>query len=236
MLAKLKQAVCDANRRLPGSGLAPLHFGNASAIDRRRGLVAIKPSGVDYAVLRPADIVLVDLNGKTVEGKLRPSSDTPTHLELYRAFPEIGGIVHTHSAWATAFAQAARPIPALGTTHADFFRGPVPVTRPLRPREIAGAYEIETGRVIREAFRSLDPMAVPAVLVYRHGPFVWSATVAAALENAIALELCARIAARSLQLDPLLDEIEPALRDRHFLRKHGPKAYYGQKSAPRPAR
>jgi L-ribulose-5-phosphate 4-epimerase len=207
-----------------------MRFGNASAIDRRRGIVAIKPSGVDYDSLRPSDIVLVDLDGKTVEGKLRPSSDTPTHLELYRAFSAIGGIVHVHSPFATAFSQACLPIPALGTTHADFFRGAVPVTRPLSTREIDGDYEVETGRAIVEAFRLLDPTEVPAVLVCRHAPFTWGATVADAVENALALELCAGIAAKSLELNPALVGMGPALLDRHFFRKHGPKATYGQRT------
>lgn len=232
MLEELRRQVCAANRRLPETGLAPLHFGNASGIDRRRGLVAIKPSGVDYGALRPTELVILDLDGKVVEGRLRPSSDTPTHLELYRGFPGIGAVVHTHSPWATAFAQAARPVPALGTTHADYFRGAVPVTRPLRRSEIAGDYEAATGRVIRERFRSIDPLEIPAVLVYRHGPFVWGTDPDAAVENAVALELCACAAARALQLRAGLGEMEAALRDRHFLRKHGPTAYYGQKPAP----
>lgn len=228
MLAELKRRACEANRRLPGLGLAPLNFGNASAIDRRRGIVAIKPSGVDYASLRPADIVLVDLEGRRVEGTLRPSSDTPTHLEIYRAFPAAGGIVHTHSPWATAFAQAERPIPALGTTHADYFHGEVPVTRRLSPREIAGDYELETGRVIREAFHRRDADAVPAVLVARHAPFVWGPGVDKAVENAVALEFCACAAARSLELAPKLAPMPRELLARHFKRKHGPTAYYGQ--------
>jgi L-ribulose-5-phosphate 4-epimerase len=234
MLPELRRQVCEANRRLPAAGLAPLHFGNASGIDRARGILAIKPSGVDYDALRPADLVLLDLEGRIVEGKLRPSSDTPTHLELYRRFAGIGGVVHTHSPAATAFAQAARSIPALGTTHADYFRGPVPVTRPLRPREITGDYEAATGRVIAEAFAGADPLEVPAVLVYRHGPFVWGTNAGTAVENAIALELCAGMAAAALRLNPGLNAMETALRDRHFLRKHGPTAYYGQKKPSSP--
>jgi L-ribulose-5-phosphate 4-epimerase len=228
MLTELKREACEANRSLPGHGLVHLNFGNASALDRRRGIFAIKPSGVDYARLRPADMVLVDLEGRRVEGSLRPSSDTPTHLELYRKFESIGGVVHTHSLYATAFAQAGRPIPALGTTHSDFFRGKIPVTRLLRRREIAGDYETETGRVICEAFRGLDPAAVPGVLVNRHAPFAWGPTVAKALENAVAVELCARMAFLTLQLRPTVGAIDPVLLDRHFLRKHGAQAYYGQ--------
>ena len=228
MLIELKRKACEANRLLPAFGLVDLNFGNASAIDRARGLVAIKPSGVDYGTLRPADMVLVDLEGKVVEGRLRPSSDTPTHLELYRGFPSIGGVVHTHSRWATAFAQAATPIPALGTTHADFFRGSVPVTRALKPREIAGAYERETGKVILEAFAGVEPLDIPAVLVRGHGPFAWGEAVAKAVENAVALELCAGMAFRTLQLRPGQRALPKELLDRHFLRKHGDNAYYGQ--------
>ncbi|MGH7994752.1 MAG: L-ribulose-5-phosphate 4-epimerase AraD [Opitutaceae bacterium] len=228
MLATLRREACEVNRRLPREGLAPLNFGNASAIDRARGIVAIKPSGVDYASLRPGDLVLVDLEGRRVEGTLRPSSDTPTHLELYRAFPGIGGVVHTHSPWAVAFAQAMRPIPALGTTHADFFRGAVPVTRALARRQIEGDYEAETGRSIRDAFRSIDPLEVPAVLVRSHGPFAWGLDVEGALEHAIALEFCACAAARTLRIDPRAREMDRTLRERHFLRKHGPASYYGQ--------
>lgn len=228
MLIELKREACEANRLLPAFGLVDLNFGNASAIDRVRGVVAIKPSGVDYERLRPVDMVLVDLDGNVVEGRLRPSSDTPTHLELYRGFPAIGGVVHTHSRCATSFAQAAVPLPALGTTHADFFHGPVPVTRALRRREIAGAYELETGKVILEAFDGLDPLEIPAVLVRGHGPFAWGGTAAKAVENAVALELCADLAMQTLQLRPGQKALPRELLDRHFLRKHGDKAYYGQ--------
>ncbi len=229
MLTELRREACEANRSLPGHGLVHLNFGNASALDRRRGIFAIKPSGVDYARLRPSDMVLVDLEGRTVEGGLRPSSDTPTHLELYRKFKAIGGVVHTHSLYATAFAQAGRPVPALGTTHSDFFQGEVPVTRALRKREIAGDYETETGRVICEAFRNIDPAAVPAVLVNRHAPFAWGPTVGKAVENAVAVELCARMALLTLQIGRSVGAIDPVLLNRHFLRKHGPRAYYGQR-------
>ena len=228
MLTELRERACAANKALPGHGLVHLNFGNASALDRGRGVFAIKPSGVDYAGLRPADMVLVDLEGRIVEGKLRPSSDTPTHLELYRRMGALGGIVHTHSVHATAFAQAGLPIPALGTTHADVFLGEVPVTRALRRREIAGDYEAATGRVIGERFAGLDPAEVPGVLVRRHAPFAWGPTVEKAVENAVALELCARMALLSLGLRPSLPAIDPALLARHFRRKHGPSAYYGQ--------
>lgn len=228
MLTELKREAYEANLALPAHGLVHLNFGNASAFDRARGLFAIKPSGVDYARLRPADMVLVDLEGKVAEGRMRPSSDTPTHAELYRGFAAIAGVVHTHSIYATAFAQAGRPIPALGTTHADFFFGQVPVTRRLRRAEIEGAYEIETGRVIRETFRRLDPTEVPAVLVSRHAPFAWGPSAAKAVENAVAVELCARLACHTLSLAPRGPGLESELLARHFRRKHGKTAYYGQ--------
>jgi L-ribulose-5-phosphate 4-epimerase len=228
MLIELRREACEANRLLPALGLVDLNFGNASALDSARGIFAIKPSGVDYGKLRPADMVLLDLEGKLVEGRLRPSSDTATHLELYRKLRGIGGVVHTHSRCATAFAQAAMPLPALGTTHADFFRGPVPVTRALRRREIAGNYEFETGKVICEAFAGADPLDVPAVLVRGHGPFAWGATAAKAVDNAVALELCAGLAMATLRLRPGQPAIPRALLDRHFLRKHGDTATYGQ--------
>jgi L-ribulose-5-phosphate 4-epimerase len=228
MLTELKREAYEANMGLPAHGLVHLNFGNASAVDRRRGMVAIKPSGVDYERLRPADMVLVDLEGRRVEGRLRPSSDTPTHLVIYRAFGHVGGIVHTHSAHATAFAQAAVPIPVLGTTHCDFFRGPVPVTRELSRREIAGSYEAETGHVIVERFARLDPKEIPAALVVRHGPFTWGRTAAEAVEIAVALEFCAMLAARTLGLRPGGSRFPAALLERHFSRKHGAGAYYGQ--------
>jgi L-ribulose-5-phosphate 4-epimerase len=228
MLTELKREAYEANLELPAHGLVHLNFGNASAIDRGRAILAIKPSGVDYDRLRPADMVLVDLEGRRVEGRLRPSSDTPTHVELYRAFGAIGGVVHTHSVHATAFAQARRPIPVLGTTHADFFNGPVPVTRDLRKAEISGSYEIETGRVIVERFSAIDPREVPAVLVARHGPFAWGPTAEDAVENAVALELCARLAAETLGVGGPGGRFPLALLARHFSRKHGASAYYGQ--------
>lgn len=231
MLTELKREAYEANVALPKHGLINLTFGNASALDRSRGIFAIKPSGVDYAALTPGDMVLVDLEGKIVEGKLCPSSDTPTHRRLFLAFPYIAGVVHTHSSHATAFAQAGREIPIFGTTHADYFRGAVPVTRKLTAAEIAGgAYEWETGNVIAELFtqRPLDPHDYPAVLVNRHAPFTWGSTVDKAVEVAVALECVAHLALMSLQLDPAIAPIEPELLAKHFQRKHGPDAYYGQ--------
>ncbi len=228
MLEELKREAFEANLALPKQGLINLTFGNASAIDRARGIFAIKPSGVAYEALRPEDMVLVDLEGKRVEGSLNPSSDTPTHRRLFLAFPQIGGVVHTHSTYATAFAQAGRPIPIFGTTHADYFHGEVPVTRKMTPAEIAGAYEWETGNVIVETFRNLDPLDYPAVLVNRHAPFTWGPKVAKAVEVAVATECIAKMAQLSLQLHPHLTAIEPELRNKHFKRKHGPGAYYGQ--------
>lgn len=229
MLTELKREAYEANLLLPKHGLINLTFGNASALDRARGIFAIKPSGVDYTALKPRDMVLVDLEGKKVEGRLNPSSDTPTHRRLYLAFKPVGGIVHTHSSHATAFAQAGRPVPVFGTTHADYFHGEIPVTRKLSAREIAGgAYEWETGNVIIERFKSLDPLDCPAVLVNRHAPFTWGPTVAKAVEVAVAAECCAHLALMSLRLDPRLRPIEPNLLTKHFQRKHGPGAYYGQ--------
>ncbi len=229
MLTELKREAYEANMELPAHGLVHLNFGNASAVDRKRGIIAIKPSGVGYDRLRPADMVLVDLGGKKVEGGLRPSSDTPTHLELYRRFPHAGGVVHTHSVHATSFAQAGLPLPVLGTTHSDFFNGPVPVTRELTRSEIRGDYELETGRVIAERFAKLDPEEIPAVLVFRHGPFTWGHTAAEAVEYAVALELCATLALATLGLRPGARAFPAALLDRHFRRKHGAGAYYGQR-------
>jgi len=230
MLTELKREAYEANLLLPRHGLINLTFGNASALDRAKGIFAIKPSGVDYTALQPKDMVLVDLDGKIVEGKLRPSSDTPTHRRLYLGFKTVGGIVHTHSSHATAFAQAGRPVPIFGTTHADYFYGEIPVTRKMTAAEIGnGAYEWETGNVILERFAKLDPLDCPAVLVNRHAPFTWGQTVAKAVEVAVAAECCAHMALMSLQLEPRLRAIEPALLNKHFKRKHGPGAYYGQK-------
>lgn len=231
MFTELKREAYEANLALPAHGLINLTFGNASALDRAKGIFAIKPSGVAYADLKPADMVLVDLDGKQVEGTLRPSSDTLTHRRLFLAFPEIAGVVHTHSSHATAFAQAGREIPIFGTTHADYFFGNVPVTRKLTPVEISsGAYEWETGNVIVELFtqRAFDPADYPAVLVNRHAPFTWGKTVAKAVEVAVATECIAHLALMSLQLESSLTTIEPELLNKHFKRKHGPGAYYGQ--------
>ncbi len=230
MLTELKREAYEANLLLPKHGLINLTFGNASALDRAKGIFAIKPSGVDYAVLKPGDMVLVDLDGRKIEGKLNPSSDTPTHRRLYQAFKAVGGIVHTHSSHATAFAQAGRPVPIFGTTHADYFLGEIPVTRRLTAKEIAGgAYEWETGNVIVECFKDIDPLDRPGVLVNRHAPFTWGPTVAKAVEVAVAAECCAHLALMSLRLEPGLAPIEPELLAKHFKRKHGPGAYYGQK-------
>lgn len=230
MLSDLKREAYEANVSLPRHGLINLTFGNASAIDRTKGIYAIKPSGVPYATLRASDMVLVDLEGRKVEGKLSPSSDSPTHRRLFLAFKQIGGVVHTHSSHATAFAQAGRPIPIFGTTHADYFPGDVPVTRKLTEWEIEERYEWETGNVIVERFRAddLSPLEYPGVLVNRHAPFTWGTTVAKAVEAAVAIECIAHMALMTLQLAPKLKEIEPELLDRHFKRKHGPTAYYGQ--------
>ena len=231
MLTELKREAYEANLALPKHGLINLTFGNASALDRARGIFAVKPSGVDYDHLSPRDMVLVDLEGRKVEGRLNPSSDTPTHRRLFLAFKQIGGVVHTHSSHATAFAQAGRAIPIFGTTHADYFNADVPVTRELTSFEINGAYEWETGNVIVERFLAddLDPLALPGVLVHRHAPFTWGATVAKAVEAAVAVEFIAQLAMMSLQLAPKLRTINPQLLAKHFQRKHGPGAYYGQK-------
>lgn len=225
---ELREECCAANLRLPKTGLVDLTFGNVSVIDRAAGIFAIKPSGVDYEALTPADMVLLDLEGNPVEGMLRPSSDTPTHRRLFQAFTGIRSVVHTHSRHAVAWAQAGKPIPCLGTTHADYFFGEIPVTRLLTKEEIAGAYEWETGQVIVERFRDLDPEAVPAVLVRNHGPFAWGPSAAKAVENALALEIVAEMAFQALQIHPQAPPIQTELFEKHFLRKHGPGAYYGQ--------
>ena len=233
MLTELKREAYEANLALQRHGLIHFTFGNASALDRARGIFAIKPSGVPFAKLQPTDMVLIDLTGKKIEGKLTSSSDTPTHRRLYLAFKQIAGIVHTHSCHATAFAQAGRAIPNLGTTHADYFAGEIPITRKLTRAEIFGdLYEWETGNVIVERFQknSLAPLEVPGVLVNRHAPFTWHTSVAQAVEIAVVVEYLAHMAFLSLQLDPRLKPIESALSAKHFTRKHGPKAYYGQAS------
>ena len=229
MLEKLKQEVCAANLLLPKYGLVTFTWGNVSAVDREKGLVVIKPSGVEYDGMRPEDMVVVDLaTGAVVEGALKPSSDTPTHLVLYRAFPALGGMVHTHSRWATTLAQAGRGVPALGTTHADYFYGDIPCTRKMTPEEIGGAYEAETGNVIVETFAGRSPVDVPAVLVHSHGPFAWGTDAHNAVHNAVVLEEVAFMAWHALVLQPELPVMQQELLDKHYLRKHGKGAYYGQ--------
>lgn len=229
MLDELRSEVCDANRALVDHGLVTLTWGNVSGICPERRHVAIKPSGVPYGELTPEHIVVVDLEGNVVEGDLRPSSDTPTHVLLYRHFAAVGGIAHSHSRHGTAFAQARREIPCLGTTHADHFHGAVPVTRPLRPGEVEEDYEANTGRVIAERFEGVDPLEVPAVLVAGHAPFTWGRTVGQALENAVALEAIAAMAVATLALDPAAPPLEEHVLQKHYLRKHGKTAYYGQR-------
>jgi L-ribulose-5-phosphate 4-epimerase len=229
MLKSLREEVFEANLELVRQGLVIYNFGNASGISRQEGLVVIKPSGVSYKNLKPADLVVTDLEGNCLEGDFRPSSDLPTHLVLYRTFPSIGGIVHTHSSYATAWAQAKRKIPCLGTTHADYFHGPIPVTEPMKPSEIEKDYEENTGQVIVRCFAGLDPEQISAVLVSSHGPFCWGSTAYDAAHIAVIVEELARIAFFSLSLNPDVSQIAPNLLDRHFFRKHGPGAYYGQK-------
>jgi L-ribulose-5-phosphate 4-epimerase len=229
MLDALRREVLEANLELVRQGLVIHTFGNASGISRRDRVVVIKPSGVRYDNLKPQDMVLTDLDGRVVEGTLSPSSDLPTHLELYRSFPGIGGVAHTHSRFATAWAQAGREIPCFGTTHADSFHGPVPVTSVMQREEIEQNYELNTGRVISRRFADIDPVRIPAVLVAGHGPFCWGPSSAAAALNAVLLEEIARIAYYTATLNPAATPISAALHDKHFLRKHGPSAYYGQK-------
>jgi L-ribulose-5-phosphate 4-epimerase len=230
MLEELKKAVCKANYELPRRKLVIYTFGNVSGIDREEGIVAIKPSGVSYGELRPERMVLVDLEGKVVEGELRPSSDTATHLELYRKFKEIGGICHVHSKNATAWAQACREIPCLGTTHADYFYGAVPVTKELTKNEIQKDYELNTGKAIVKRFAKIDPMEMKAVLVANHGPFTWGKTAKEAVEMTVILEEIAKTTMDALMINPKQEEISQALLDKHYLRKHGEDAYYGQKT------
>ena len=227
----LKQRVLAANLELPRLGLVSFTWGNASARDRASGAIAIKPSGVPYEIMTADDIVVVDPQGQVIEGTRRPSSDLPTHLHLYRHFEAVGGLVHTHSTWATVWAQAHRAIPALGTTHADYFHGPIPCTRDLTEFQTRGDYERETGRVIVERFRNdeLDPMQMPAILVASHGPFTWGESVEDAVHHAAVLEQIARMAFLTLQLDTTLHDMAPHLLEKHFERKHGPGAYYGQR-------
>jgi L-ribulose-5-phosphate 4-epimerase len=230
-LAKLREEVLEANLDLVRRGLVLSTFGNASGVARKEGLIIIKPSGVPYDRMKPNDLVVTDLQGQMVEGKLRPSSDLPTHAALYRAFPTIGGIAHTHSEYATAWAQAQKPIPCLGTTHADYFHGAIPLTEVMSDDEINGEYEANTGAVIVRAFKGLDPMTIPAVLVAKHGPFTWGADPREAAENAWMLEAAARMAYLTVTVSADATALGKTLHDRHFLRKHGKKAYYGQKKS-----
>lgn len=228
MYEKLKQRVYEANLDLQRQGLVVLTWGNVSAIDRARGIVAIKPSGVRYEDLTPESIVLVDLEGRVVEGALKPSSDTATHVELYRSFAGVGGVCHTHSMYATMWSQAQRPIPCFGTTHADSFYGPIPVTDVMTDEEVADRYEENTGKVIVRRFLGMDPMQMPAVLVANHGPFTWGPSPEKAVENAVVLEQVAKMAFGTILVNPQQQGIGQALLDRHYLRKHGKGAYYGQ--------
>ena len=231
MLETLKREVCEANLLLPKYDLVTFTWGNVSGIDREQGLIVIKPSGVEYDEMGPDDMVVVDLKtGERVEGRYKPSSDTPTHLALYRAFPGLGGVVHTHSRWATSFAQAGRGIPAFGTTQGDYFYGEIPCTRKMTPAEIGGEYELETGNVIIETFQNgkIDPLQVPAVLVHSHGPFTWGTDPFNAVHNAVVLEEVAFMAFHAMALTPGLPPMQQELLDKHYLRKHGPGAYYGQ--------
>ena len=229
MLETLKKTVLEANLLLPEYNLVTFTWGNVSGIDRETGLVAIKPSGVSYTGMTVEDIVLVDLEGNIVEGKWKPSSDTPTHLVLYKAFPACGGIVHTHSRWATSFAQAGMSIPAMGTTHADYFYGDIPCTRRMTEEEIRGEYEKETGNVIAETFSGIDPADIPGVLVHSHGPFAWGTDPMNAVHNAVVMEEVAFMDYHALMLNPQHSSMQQSLLDKHYLRKHGANAYYGQK-------
>lgn len=234
MLEELKISVCQANLMLPKHELVTFTWGNVSGIDREKGLMVIKPSGVEYEGMTADDMVVVELKtGKRVEGKWKPSSDTDTHLALYRAFPGLGGIVHTHSRWATTFAQAGRPIPALGTTHGDYFYGDIPCTRRMTADEIGGEYELETGNVIIGTFNGIDPMSIPGVLVHSHGPFAWGGTPMEAVHNAVVMEEVAFMDWHAMVLEstlgqPASDRMQQELLDKHYLRKHGANAYYGQ--------
>ena len=231
MLEELKKAVYEANMDLPRYGLVTFTWGNVSGIDREKGLFVIKPSGVDYEKLKPEDMVVIDLEGNKVEGKYNPSSDTATHLELYKAFPEIGGVVHTHSSYATSWAQAGRSIPCYGTTHADYMYGEIPCVRCLTKEEIDGAYEENTGHLIVDSFQAMgkDVMAVPAVLCKNHGPFAWGKDAHEAVHNAVVLEEVAKMAYREESISPRIQPDLQELQDKHYYRKHGANAYYGQK-------
>lgn len=229
MLEQLKEIVLEANLTLPNYGLVTFTWGNVSGIDRKQGVVVIKPSGVPYDELKKEHLVVVDLDGNRLEGDLRPSSDTPTHLVLYKAFLEIGGVVHTHSSWCTSWAQAGKGIPALGTTHADYFYGEIPCTRTMTAAEIQSAYEENTGHVIVETFRDKNPLHIPGVLVNSHGPFNWGNDPQEAVHNAVVMEEVAKIAYHTFVLTPGISSMDQVLLDKHFLRKHGANAYYGQK-------
>lgn len=229
MLEELKEEVLKANLLLPKYGLVTFTWGNVSAVDRQSGMMVIKPSGVEYDEMTADDMVVVDLeSGERAEGRYKPSSDTPTHLELYRAFSDVGGICHTHSRWATSFAQAGKGVLPMGTTHADYFYGEIPCTRAMTPEEIGGEYEKETGSVIIEAFKGIDPMAVPAVLVKSHGPFTWGKTAFESVHNAVVLEEAAFMNFHAMAINPQIGSMQRELLDRHYLRKHGANAYYGQ--------
>ncbi|MGU9503449.1 L-ribulose-5-phosphate 4-epimerase [Bacillus paralicheniformis] len=228
MLESLKEQVLKANLQLEEYRLVTFTWGNVSGIDRENELVVIKPSGIKYSDLKAEDLVVLNMDGEIVEGDLKPSSDTPTHLYLYRQFQSIGGIVHTHSPWATSWAQSGKDIPSLGTTHADYYHGDIPCTREMDPEEIRSQYELNTGKVIAETFRHLDPLAMPGVLVNNHGPFCWGKDALTAVHNAVVLEEVAKMAYRSLMLNPSLEPIKRALQDKHYFRKHGADAYYGQ--------
>lgn len=229
MLKKLKEQVFQANLLLPKHGLVTFTWGNVSGIDREKGLAVIKPSGVPYETMKRDDMVVVELEtGKVVDGELKPSSDTPTHLELYKAFPNIGGIVHTHSRWATSFAQAGRGIAALGTTHGDYFYGEIPCTRKMTVEEIQAEYEKETGTVIIETFKDKNPDAIPGVVVYSHGPFAWGKDAMDAVHNAVVMEEVAFMNIQTMTLNPGIGPMQQELLDKHYLRKHGANAYYGQ--------
>lgn len=229
MLEELKKQVLRANLDLPKYGLVTFTWGNVSGIDRKSGVVVIKPSGVEYERLQADDMVCVELDtGKVLEGHYKPSSDTPTHLEIYKAFQELGGVVHTHSRWATSFAQAGKGIPAMGTTQADYFYGDIPCTRKMTPEEIAANYEEQTGKLIVETFRGLSPMAIPGVLVHSHGPFAWGKTTAEAVHNAVVMEEIAFMNYHAMHISPECGTIQQELLDKHYIRKHGKHAYYGQ--------
>ena len=228
MLEDLKRSVLEANLELPKKGLVTYTWGNVSAIDRQSNLVVIKPSGVPYEELKAEDLVVIDLDGNQVEGKLKPSSDTSTHLVIYRNFKQVGGVTHTHSRWATSWAQAGKGIPALGTTHADYFYGEIPCTRTLTPEEIQGEYEVKTGEVIVETFLGRNPGYMPGVLVNNHGPFTWGKDALEAVHNSVVLEEVAMMAYTTCMLTPGIKSIDQVLLDKHFLRKHGANAYYGQ--------